>query len=89
MNSKDEYEAIYGATAKAHEGKPHGWIQWKGTDVCVDLRCECGEQSHYDGEFAYHWQCKCGRQYALSPYVMLLPLTPEQAANKNFKRSDD
>lgn len=32
---------------------PHGWIQWKGTDVCMDFHCECGEANHYDGYFAY------------------------------------
>jgi hypothetical protein len=31
----------------------HGWIQWKGTDVCMDIHCECGTLSHIDGEFAY------------------------------------
>ena len=45
---------------------PHGWIQWKGTDVCIDLHCECGSHGHVDGDFVY--------------YVPLVPIdfTPEQ-----------
>ena len=41
---------------KSHMG-PHSFIQWKGTDVCVDLYCKCGAHSHFDGLFLYHWQC--------------------------------
>lgn len=22
--------------------QPHGWIQWKGTNVCLDYHCVCG-----------------------------------------------
>lgn len=24
---------------------PNGWIQWKGTDVCMDVYCSCGYHS--------------------------------------------
>jgi hypothetical protein len=38
-----------------------GWttnIQWKGTDLCMDFICPaCGEQSHFDGFFAYAIRC--------------------------------
>lgn len=34
------------------------YIQWKGTDVCMDLQCpDCDELNHYDGGFAYYVQC--------------------------------
>lgn len=52
--------------ADAHpEGKPNVFIQWKGTDVCFDFWCDCGEQSHYDGYFAYSFKCKCGAIYEM------------------------
>lgn len=37
-------------TCFSHD-KPHGWIQWKGTDVCVDIYCKCGcsEQREVSG----------------------------------------
>lgn len=34
------------------------FIQWKGTDLCMDFYCpECDEHSHFDGFFAYAIQC--------------------------------
>lgn len=39
----------------------NAFIQWKGTDVCMDFRCECGEGGHFDGFFAYVVKCPgCG-----------------------------
>lgn len=37
------------------------FLQWKGTDVCMDVECECGWNGHVDGYFAYAWRCGgCG-----------------------------
>lgn len=34
------------------------FIQWKGTDLCMDFVCPaCEEQSHFDGYFAHVIQC--------------------------------
>jgi uncharacterized protein (DUF983 family) len=34
------------------------YIQWKGTDLCMDFWCpECGEHSHFDGFWAHHIEC--------------------------------
>lgn len=53
---------------------PHGWIQFKGTELCMDLNCECGELSHIDGEFVYTVSCPtCGREWALSGFMKLVP----------------
>jgi hypothetical protein len=43
------------------------FIQWKGTDVCMDLHCPaCSYHNHYDGYFAYIVQCaKCKALYKL------------------------
>ena len=54
-----------------------GWMQWKGTDVCMDLCCSCGTRSHIDGMFGYNVQCpSCGQCYAASPNVELIKVEP-------------
>lgn len=60
---------------------PHAWIQWKGTDVCADAHCACGEVGHVDAEFFYNYRCRaCGRVYEVGSSVRLYELTPEQSA---------
>lgn len=40
------------------------FIQWKGTDLCMDWFCEVGHQNHWDGDFAYKISCdSCLREY--------------------------
>lgn len=54
------------------EGKPHGRIQWKGTSVCIDIHCSCGESSHYDGEFMYYIKCGyCGKIWSCNEHILL------------------
>jgi hypothetical protein len=78
----DFYEQVHGEDSKRFEGKARGWIQWKGTDACVDLHCVCGSHGHIDGYFLYHYQCAgCGRKYALGMNVPLIELTAEQVAH--------
>jgi hypothetical protein len=73
----DFYDAVY--SQDNPEGPAHGWIQWKGTEVCIDLHCVCGNQSHFDGDFFYHYKCpKCGAKYAVGQVIKLIPLTKEQ-----------
>lgn len=90
---KSTYEAIYskdfGADGKSTTVKdPHGWIQWKGTNVCIDLHCKCGKHSHYDGDFLYHWICPhCGVAFALGQNVKLIELTSEQIEDRTFQTS--
>lgn len=46
------------------------FIQWKGTDVCMDFHCECGQHSHFDGDFAYVVKCMdCGTRYEMGTQV--------------------
>ena len=50
---------------------PYGFIQWKGTDVCIDFHCECGEVGHFDGYFASILKCPtCERLWELPHYVV-------------------
>ena len=54
---------------------PHGWIQWKGTDVCMDIHCECGELTHYDGSHMYIIICPyCARAYFVNGHVQLIEI---------------
>ena len=58
--------------------QPHGWIQWKGTDVCMDVRCKCGEYSHIDADFAYYVKCpKCGTVYFCNGHIEFIEIKEE------------
>lgn len=60
---------------------PFGWIQWKGTNVCMDLHCACGHHGHIDTEFAYFYRCpECDRLYAVGATVRLHELTADERA---------
>jgi len=55
-----------------HHG-PFGWIQWKGTDVCMDVYCKCGAHLHFDTDFLYAIECgNCGTFYRVDPHVQLI-----------------
>ena len=72
------YEAVY--SQDNPKGEAHAWVQWKGTEVCMDVFCACGHQGHVDAGFAYFVRCPaCGAQYAVGLNVKLIPLTAEQA----------
>jgi hypothetical protein len=51
------------------------FIQWKGTDVCMDVFCQCGAQHHFDGDFAYAVQCGyCEQVFELDCVVAMRPV---------------
>ena len=79
MNDYHKWHAeVYGQDNP--EGDAHGWIQWKGTTVCMDVHCSCGESTHIDEDFLYFLECgACGKKYAVGQNVKLIPLTDEQA----------
>ncbi len=53
-----------------HDDRPNVFIQWKGTNVCFDFWCECGQASHYDGWFAYAFKCpSCGAVFSMPSTV--------------------
>lgn len=47
------------------------FIQWKGTDICVDVTCLlCDGSFHFDGDFPYYLQCPhCEAVHELSTAV--------------------
>ena len=64
--------------ANPFDGHPHGWIQWKGTNVCMDVYCECGEQFHIDAGFCYYVKClQCKAVYEVGGHVKLYKLEHE------------
>lgn len=70
---------IVKAAEKVSDDEPHGWIQWKGTNVCVDLHCVCGTLGHVDGDFVYQVKCNdCGQHYAMGMNIVLAPMSEEQ-----------
>lgn len=62
------------------DDSPHAWIQWKGTDVCMDIRCPCGELSHIDADFTYYVECPgCHQRYMTNGHIELVPLTSAES----------
>jgi len=49
------------------------FIQWKGTDVCLDFHCyRCNTFAHFDGDFAYVLKCPvCETHYEMPSVVPL------------------
>jgi hypothetical protein len=69
--SVDELYGNEGAKALLERNVPHAFIQWKGTDVCMDFRCPCGGGGHLDGWFAYVVECPdCGRKWEMAWHVL-------------------
>jgi hypothetical protein len=50
--------------------RPSAFIQWKGTNVCMDCYCVCGDQFHIDADFAYAVVCPhCHRIFEMSAMI--------------------
>jgi hypothetical protein len=55
--------------------RPNAFLQWKGTDVCMDVYCLCGEDFHVDAYFAYAVKCPhCGQVHEMSAMIEARPL---------------
>ncbi len=49
---------------------PGAFVQWKGTDVCMDFYCDCGAHGHFDGFFAYTVKCQhCGTTWEMPVHL--------------------
>jgi hypothetical protein len=74
--AKDKKEAW--EIQERYLGVPHAWIQWKGTDVCMDVYCKCGGGCHIDADFAYYVKCPiCGTVYMCNGHIELIELEIE------------
>lgn len=48
----------------------HVFIQWKGTDACLDFHCDCGAYHHIDAEFLYAIKChKCNTIWEMPSHL--------------------
>lgn len=66
--------------------KGHAWIQWKGTEVCMDVHCRCGAHGHVDASFACFYKClACDTTFAVGQTVRLYPFDPAYVASKDWK----
>lgn len=68
------------------------FIQWKGTEVCMDLACRCGELLHGDGYFAHFVKCPhCSTVYQLGTQVVIrqLPNDEEPYINPMLLEADE
>ncbi len=89
MKTHDEAKqvtALYGDKA----GRPSTFIQWKGTDVCMDCYCLCGKQFHIDAAFAYNVVCPyCKRQFVVGTCVSLIEYDPATHSGCDAVKSID
>lgn len=54
----------------------YGFLQWKGTNACIDIHCSCGHSFHHDADFLYAVMCPaCGRPWELDSTIRLIPMT--------------
>lgn len=59
---------------------PHAFVQWKGTNVCMDFHCNCGAFCHFDGYFAYAVRCP----HCKTIWEMPSNLFPRKADDKTY-----
>lgn len=72
-----------------YNGLPHGWIQWKGTNVCMDIHCTCGYHSHIDDDFTYYIRCpRCDRKYMCNGHIELIEITEPFNPGCGFKQEE-
>jgi hypothetical protein len=58
---------------------PEVFLQWKGTDACLDLWCPCGRELHFDGYFASQLTCgNCAETWQLPHTLKPEPVTPDR-----------
>lgn len=79
--SHDPQQRLDAIEDAQHPGEPWTFIQWKGTNLCMDLRCTCGTHSHYDGYYMYYIRCAdCGQVYMLGSRITCVPVTHDERA---------
>lgn len=75
---------------ETYAGKPHGWIQWKGTDVCMDVHCACGAHLHFDADFVYYVKCShCKKVFMCNGHIELIEIENEPENCVHVGTDDD
>lgn len=84
MIGKQKWETVYRAVEAKMRGAPAGepetFIQWKGTNVCLDFHCPCGHHSHWDCDFIYSLRCPgCRKIWRLGTRVQAVEISEADA----------
>jgi hypothetical protein len=59
-------EYVMTPTTETKKPEDRIYMQWKGTDACLDFYCDCGVKSHLDAYGAYAVKCPaCGSVYEI------------------------
>jgi len=70
-----------------YKNHPHGLINWRWANVCMDVHCRCGAVSHADFGLAHYIECiACGAVYLCNGHVELIEL--EQLPSGRIVRTD-
>lgn len=86
---RDIFKVCEEADAEVTKG-PHGFVQWKGTEVCMDVHCSCGELTHVDADFAYTIRCgACEKLWAVCPNVRLVEISEAELEGRNEPRRSE
>jgi hypothetical protein len=84
-----EFKSLNRSSFTLNPGDPHGWIQFKGTELCMDVRCGCGELTHIDGGFIYFLKCgACGQVYELNGHIQLIPREASELEETDIAESE-
>lgn len=76
---KSERQSIRKTQVKPKQATYLTNIQWKGTDLCMDFNCPCGQYSHFDGITFNYIKCfKCGQNYQLSHEISITPVDEKE-----------
>jgi hypothetical protein len=66
------------------------FIQWKGTEVCLDFHCPCGAHCHLDSGFAYFVQCPhCDSIFEMGTQVIAKRTTKTGGEPKVMEPDED
>lgn len=74
---------------ETYEGQSHCWIQWKGTEVCMDFHCVCGNHSHIDELGVYFIKCQsCGKVFMTNGHIELIEITEEKIKENHITEAE-
>lgn len=69
---------------------PYAFVQWKGTDVCMDFHCDCGADCHFDGYFASEVKCPhCNAIWEMPIYAVPRKAAPDSGYAKMLEPDEE
>jgi len=84
-----EWNMTWAATVHVDGPPPYVFVQWKGTDVCLDFTCQCGYEGHFDGDFAYGLRCgSCGVEWQMPSTFGMVGRDPDTVQDTDLPHRD-